>query len=269
LILHFKVRQTWEPEEGSMPRSNRYILPGYIYHVTHRCHDRRFLLKVGLDRTEYRERLRLALQEYRIALFAYCITSNHTHLLLACRVKNDISRMMQKLEGDFAQYYNRKRRRRGAFWEDRFHATMIGEGSYFLNCMVYIHLNMVRAGVVDRPIDWRWCGHDELVGERTRYCLIDREGLGTLLGPGLREDFDEAYRCQIAEAIATRRLAREPWWTESIAVGDKKFIQRVKEQTRHRRRLETTEAAAAVWAVREASRSYGDTGRVSEDSHRA
>ncbi|RPI18312.1 MAG: hypothetical protein EHM61_28865 [Acidobacteria bacterium] len=61
-----------------MPRSNRYILPGYIYHVTHRCHNRRFLLKIGLDRTEYRERLRLALQEYRISLFAYCITSNHT-----------------------------------------------------------------------------------------------------------------------------------------------------------------------------------------------
>jgi hypothetical protein len=35
-----------------MPRSNRYILPGYIYHVTHRCHDRRFLLKVGMDRTD-------------------------------------------------------------------------------------------------------------------------------------------------------------------------------------------------------------------------
>jgi len=53
-------------------------------------------------------------------------------------------------------------------------------------------------------------GHDELVGERTRCCLIDRERLGTLLGPGLPEDFDQACRCQIAEAIATRRLAREP-----------------------------------------------------------
>lgn len=240
-----------------MPRSNRYILPGYIYHVTHRCHDRRFLLKVGLDRTEYRERLRLALRDYRIALFAYCITSNHTHLLLACRVKNDISRMMQKLEGDFAQYYNRRRGRRGAFWEDRFHATMIGEGSYFLNCMVYIHLNMVRAGVVSDPSEWRWCGHDELVGERARYRLIDQEGLRRLLGPGLRDEFDDAYRREIAEAIATGRLRREPWWTESIAVGDREFIQRVKEQTRHRRRLDTTEATAGVWVVREASRSYG------------
>jgi putative transposase len=239
-----------------MPRSNRYILPGYIYHVTHRCHDRRFLLKIGLDRTEYRERLRLALQEYRIALFAYCITSNHTHLLLACRVKDDISRMMQKLEGDFARYYNRKRSRRGAYWEDRFHATMIGAGSYFLNCAVYIHLNMVRAGVVDHPGEWRWCGHDELVGDRTRYRLIDREAFARLLGPALKSEFDEAYRREVEEAIAIRRLQREPWWTESIAVGNEEFVGRIKEQTRYRRRLDTSEAASGVWVVRESAEIY-------------
>jgi putative transposase len=242
-----------------MPRSNRYILPGYIYHVTHRCHDRRFLLKIGLDRTEYRERLRLALHEYRISLFAYCITSNHTHLLLASRIKNDISRMMQKLEGDFAQYYNRKRSRRGAYWEDRFHATMIGEGSYFLNCMVYIHLNMVRAGVVEHPGEWRWCGHDELVGERTRYRLIDRERLRDLLGPALRDEFDAAYRREIADAIATRRLQRQPWWTESIAVGDEQFVRTVKDQTLHRRRLDTRQETPGVWVVRDAPCGYGTT----------
>jgi hypothetical protein len=94
--------------------------------------------------------------------------------------------MMQKLEGDFAQYYNRRKRRRGAFWEDRFHATMIGE------------------------------------------------------------EFEDAYRREIAEAIASRRLQREPWWTESIAVGEEEFVQKVKEQTRHRRRLEATKSAAGA-----------------------
>jgi putative transposase len=240
-----------------MPRSNRYILPGQIYHVTHRCHDRQFLLKFGVDRTEYRERLRLALGEYRITLFAYCITSNHTHLLLTCQTQNDISRMMQKLEGDFAQYYNAKSRRRGAFWEDRFHTTMIGEGSHFLNCMVYIHLNMVRAGVVGDPIKWRWCGHDELVGGRQRYRLIDREGLMSALGPALQSEFESAYQQRIEEVIAKGKLEREAWWTESIAVGNKEFIRKVKEQTLRRRRLDVSEAANGVWVVREAPVGYG------------
>ena len=240
-----------------MPRSNRYLLPGYLYHLTHRCHDRRFLLQFGVDRSEYRERLRLALQQYRISLFAYCVTSNHTHLLLACRTQDDISRMMQKLEGEFAQYYNGKRSRRGAFWEDRFHSTMIGEGSYFLNCMVYIHLNMVRAGVVNHPSEWRWCGHQELVGERRRYRLIDREGLAHLLGAGLREEFEQAYPQAIEEAIAQGKLERQPWWTESIAVGDEEFIERVKAQTLSRRRLHSGQAADGVWVVREGTPSYG------------
>ncbi len=241
-----------------MPRSNRYILPGYLYHVTHRCHDRRLLLKFGVDRTEYRKRLREALRQYRISLFAYCITSNHTHLLLACRIPDDISCLMQKLEGEFAQYYNLKRSRRGAFWEDRFHSTMIGEGTYFLNCMVYIHLNMVRAGVVNHPGEWAWCGHDELIGKRTRYRLVDRVGLTDLLGPGLRDGFEEAYRDQIEQAIASRKLQREPWWTESIAVGDQEFIERVKVQTLYRRRLETSQPVKGVWAVHEAAPGYGD-----------
>lgn len=241
-----------------MPRSNRYILPGCLYHVTHRCHDRRFLLKFAVDRTEYRERLRLALRKHRLSLYAYCITSNHTHLLLACRVKDDISRMMQQLEGEFAQYYNGKRSRRGAFWEDRFHTTMIGEGSYFLNCLVYIHLNMVRAGVVDHPSQWRWCGHDELVGERARYRLLDQDGLADLLGPGLRDRFDQEYRGEIETAITKGRLERQPWWTESIAVGDASFVEGVKAQTLHRRRLETRQAADGLWVVREAVAGYGN-----------
>jgi len=243
-----------------MPRSNRYILPGCIYHVTHRCHDRRFLLKFGVDRTEYRDRLRLALQKYRISLYAYCITSNHTHLLLAGRLASDISRLMQQLEGEFAQYYNVKRSRRGAFWEDRFHTTMIGEGSYFLNCMVYIHLNLVRAHVVGHPSDWRWCGHDELVGERTRYRLIDREGLIDLLGPGLRDEFEPEYRAAIDAAITRGNLAREPWWTESIAVGDADFIERVKTQTLYRRQLKTSQVGPNLWAVHEAAVVYDRQG---------
>ena len=240
-----------------MPRSNRYILPGCIYHVTHRCHDRRFLLRFGLDRTEYRERLRRALQKYRVSLYAYCITSNHTHLLLACRLKSDLSRLMQQLEGEFAQYYNGKRSRRGAFWEDRFHTTLIGEGNSFLNCMVYIHLNMVRAGVVSHPSAWRWCGHGELVGERSRYRLIDRDGLSDLLGPELRHEFEPEYRAGIEAAIGKRKLQREPWWTESIAVGDEAFIERVKGQTLYRRHLETSQAVDGLWVVREAVEAYG------------
>jgi REP element-mobilizing transposase RayT len=75
----------------------------------------------------------------------YCITSNHTHLLLKVGYPARISTFMRHLEGEFASSYNRRKCRRGAFWSERYHATLIEDGCYFWNCMHYIDLNMVRA----------------------------------------------------------------------------------------------------------------------------
>ena len=118
-----------------MPRANRYILPGVAYHLTHRCHDRSFLLKHGVDRTFYRQMLRERLGRHPVSLLGYCITSNHTHLLLVAQDSEaDISRFMQSLEGDFAQAYNlRKKTRSGAFWGDRYHAVMVDTGAALQN----------------------------------------------------------------------------------------------------------------------------------------
>jgi len=77
------------------------LQPGCLYYLTHRCHDRKFLLRFGVVRTEYCKRLRQALKRYGVSLLAYCITSNHTHLLAETPHERAISRMMQKLEGDF------------------------------------------------------------------------------------------------------------------------------------------------------------------------
>jgi putative transposase len=64
-----------------MPRANRYIVPGQIYHLRHRCHNRQFLLKFANDRHGYRRRLREAVHELRLSLLRYTITSNHVHLV--------------------------------------------------------------------------------------------------------------------------------------------------------------------------------------------
>ena len=138
-----------------MPRANRYILPGRTYHLTHRCHNRSFLFRFAKDRTEYCRRLRWAVREFRVSLLAYTITSNHTHLLARAAQAETISAFMQKLEGEFAEYYNMRKRRSGAFWGGRFHSTMIDNGEYLWDCMRYIDLNMVRAGVVEHS---RRCG---------------------------------------------------------------------------------------------------------------
>ena len=76
-----------------MPRANRYLVEDQIYHLTHRCHDREFLLRFGRDRSVYREWLRQGVRRYGISLFGYCITSNHVLCAAAhnqCHVQRGI-----------------------------------------------------------------------------------------------------------------------------------------------------------------------------------
>ncbi len=76
---------------------------------------------------------------------------------------------MQLIEGRTAQAHNRRKGRKGAFWEDRYHATAIESGEHLWRCLVYVDLNMVRAGVVDHPCQWKWSGYHEIQKPKTRY----------------------------------------------------------------------------------------------------
>jgi putative transposase len=75
-----------------VPRSNRYILPGHIYHLTQRCHGREYLLRFALHRNRYREKLRQAVVECDVSLLDYNITSNHLHLLAFAEQDRQVSR---------------------------------------------------------------------------------------------------------------------------------------------------------------------------------
>ena len=98
------------------------------FHVTHRCQERRFLLRFEIDRRNYVERLRQASRKYAVAVLGYVVTSNHVHLLLWTAEADAISAMMQSLQGATARDYNRRKRREGAFWRDRYHPTLIENG---------------------------------------------------------------------------------------------------------------------------------------------
>jgi len=240
-----------------MPRANRYILPGCSYHVTHRCHNRSFLLRFAMDRNEYRERLRQAKKEFNVSLLGYCITSNHTHLLVNAETTEALSDMMQKLEGEFAEYYNHRKKRSGAFWDGRYNCTMIDSGQYLWNCMKYVDLNMIRAGAVAHPADWRWCGYHELIGKRQRYKLLNFDRVLELHDGADKEEFRANYEQVIGEAVESRELSRESMWTESIAVGSELFVKSVEKSTRNRVRVELYSGPAGEWAVREAKAAYG------------
>ena len=140
-----------------MARANRYYIPGYVWHITHRCHKKEFLLKFARDRRRWISWLFEAKKRFNLCVLNYMVTSNHIHLLVYDNNGRDmIPKTMQLIAARTGQEYNIRKQRKGAFWEDRYHATAIEQKSHLIRCLVYIDLNMIRAGVVDHPQLWQY-----------------------------------------------------------------------------------------------------------------
>ena len=158
------------------------------------------------------------------------ITSNHIHLLVEDKGEGMIPRSIQLIAGRTAQDYNRRKKRKGAFWEDRYQATAVQADSHFVQCMIYIDLNMVRTGVVGHPSEWYFSGYNEIQRPPQRYSIIDRKRLMELVGIGVGDELSRTHKGWVDEILRSGETARESKWTESVAVGNKKFIGKVREK---------------------------------------
>ena len=214
-----------------MPRSNRYFQAGHIYHVTHRCHQRKFLLAFKKDKQRYRYWLFKATQHYHLSVLNYVITSNHIHLLVADRGEDSISNSMRFTASRLAYEFNRRKKKdNGSFWEGRFFSTAVQSGDYLLNCMIYIDFNMVRCGAVKHPKEWQFGGYSELLKPRKRYCVIDIPLLLKLFGFSNLDEFMLEYNQQINQRLESPIFKREPRWTEKVAVGDPEYVKAFQQQ---------------------------------------
>ena len=159
------------------------------------------------------------------------MTSNHIHLLVKDNPEREaIPKTVQLIAGRTGQEYNQRKNRKGAFWEDRYHATAVEADFHLIQCMIYIDLNMVRAGVVIHPSEWPFNGYNEIQNPKQRYTLIDYEVLIDLLNIRSMEELKEVYSRWVEEALRKQDWERQPRWTESIAVGSEAFIENTKER---------------------------------------
>ena len=104
-----------------MARAKRHFLPGHVWHLTHRCHKKEFLLKLVKDRQRWLYWLFQAKKRYGLRILDYIVTSNHIHLVVVDGGHREtIARSIQLIAGRSGQEYNQRKKRNGAFWEDRY-----------------------------------------------------------------------------------------------------------------------------------------------------
>jgi REP element-mobilizing transposase RayT len=113
---------------------------------------------------------------------AYCLMTTHYHLLVTTP-EPTISTGMRSLNGRYARWLNFERERRGHVWEERFHGNPIRQESHFLECIRYLALNPVRAGIVTTPQEWTWSSYAALAGLSRPADFLDQTVLYPLFGP--------------------------------------------------------------------------------------
>lgn len=138
-----------------MTRPVRVIIPESFYHVTARGNNRGEIFCEDGDYARYLELLLEAWRRFRVEVHAYCLMPNHLHLLLSPR-ESCLSAMIDYLHGEYARTFNFEHQRTGHLFQGRFHSRVVADERYLHEVGRYIHMNPVRAGLVQRPEDYPW-----------------------------------------------------------------------------------------------------------------
>jgi len=151
-----------------MPRKARITVPGAIHHIMSRGNEGKQIFLSNEDRLFFLNNLELQLQKAGYLLYGWCLMDNHYHLLL--RVNEfPLGIFMRQVNGRYAQYFRKKSRTRGYFFQDRY-KSIVSQDQYYIEQMVrYIHLNPVRAGIcktIEELDTYPWCGHAVIIGRR-------------------------------------------------------------------------------------------------------
>ena len=149
-----------------MPRRARLDAPGTLHHVMVRGIEKRRIVNDVADRKNFVKRLGELAEETKTSIYAWALMTNHAHILLRSS-EIGLSGFMRRFLTGYAISYNRRHRRWGHLFQNRYKSIICDEDAYFTELVRYIHLNPLRAKLVksyEKLDRYRWCGHGVLVG---------------------------------------------------------------------------------------------------------
>lgn len=150
-----------------MPRQPRLDAPGALHHIMVRGIDKSNIFRDDEDKSRFLERLGRNVEEGKCSVYAWVLMDNHVHILFKSG-KDGISTVMRRHLTWYAQYFNRRHRRTGHLFENRYKSILCDEDNYLLSLIRYIHLNPIRANIVtnlEQLDSYTWSGHRTIVGK--------------------------------------------------------------------------------------------------------
>jgi REP element-mobilizing transposase RayT len=199
------------------------LIEGGLYHVYNRVSHGEHVFRDESEIERFLWRLAAAKRRDGFQIFAWCVMSNHYHL--AVRMGEvALSRSMWTLQQRFAQSYNGRHGVLGPFWQSRYRSKLVEDGRYLQQLVVYIHHNPVAAGLVNDARDYRWSGHNEVLGALPERGLVDVDETLAVF-ESTRHSAIASYRSSM-EALTSQDWmggapGQLPWWHVSRTAADK------------------------------------------------
>jgi REP element-mobilizing transposase RayT len=216
-----------------MARSLRITYPNAVYHIYARGNRKGAIFFEDRDRHVFLEKLEEALEKYSMICYAYCLMNNHYHLLLRTPEAN-ISRGIHYLNSAYANWVKAKRSLVGVVFQGRFCSILVDEANYVLTLAAYIPLNPVRAEIVKDPRDYPWSSYAFQLGLRSPGQMrFDPLFILDMLDPDPREAAVKFERF-VLEHIDMESPFKNLY--KGCVLGDKEFIETVKERIKARGR---------------------------------
>ena len=210
-----------------MARPVRIEYPGAVYHVICRGNNRQSVFRDDQDRKRHLERLSLYCEQKEVDLLAYCLLTNHVHLLLETP-KGNLAKMMQAFQTSYTVYFNKRHRRSGHLFEQRYKALLVDKDNYLLEVSRYIHLNPVAARIAGRPQDYRWSSYGAYVRGKGISGLKYETVLGYFVGGRGRQLAQ--YREFVEGELRGKQKWAEPPVLKGGFVGDEDFVEEARKK---------------------------------------
>ena len=148
-----------------MSRNARDFSESGIYHIMFRGTNKQSIFLSDWDYIKMLEILQKLKTEFCFELYAYCLMSNHVHLVIKERGLKDISKIMHGLLTKYSRWFNIKYERTGTLMENRYKSKAVRYDEYFIHLVRYIHQNPIKAGIVEKTGDYRWSSYNRYLGK--------------------------------------------------------------------------------------------------------
>lgn len=233
-----------------MPRGPRLDSPGTLHHVMLRGIDKTDIVLEDTDRKDFVSRLGEVSKKTETAIYAWALLNNHAHILLRSG-RPGLSTFARQFLSGYAGTFNRRHKRSGHLFQNRYKSIVCQEDAYFTELIRYIHLNPIRAGLVNTlsSLDkYQWCGHATIMGKR-KNDWQDSDYVLSCFGKNtkaskkayhsfMKEGVNQGQRPELSggglirsqggwSVVKSKRKNREKALGDPRILGDSKFVKKI------------------------------------------